>query len=323
MNTLDIKDRRILYQLDLNSRQSLSQIGKKVRLRKDIVSYRIKRMQQEGIITSFWTLVDSYKLGYIVFRFYLVYQYVTPEIKNKIIDYLVKDKRTWVVESIIGKYDLGVFIWVKNIKDFYQFWEKLLDAYGDYFADKIFSIYVQAYSYPCSYLLPDEYKESDRLTYEITGGGPEVEIDKYDLSLLNLLVENTRISLVDIAKQLHSSTQMANSRLKKLVKNNVIQAFRVGVDISKFGLKPFKVDIHLQEHIQRKPIMEYIKHHPNLVFISTSAGVSDLELEFDLEDSDKVHQILEHIKQRFPNAIRKYDYIGIEQNHKLRCLPEV
>jgi Lrp/AsnC family leucine-responsive transcriptional regulator len=212
---------------------------------------------------------------------------------------------------------------VKNIKDFYQFWEKLLDAYGDYFADKIFSIYVQAYSYPCSYLLPDEYKESDRLKYEITGGGPEVEIDKYDLSLLNLLVENTRISLVDIAKQLHSSTQMANSRLKKLVKNNVIQAFRVGVDISKFGLKPFKVDIHLQEHIQRKPIMEYIKHHPNLVFISTSAGVSDLELEFDLEDSDKVHQILEHIKQRFPNAIRKYDYIGIEQNHKLRCLPEV
>jgi Lrp/AsnC family leucine-responsive transcriptional regulator len=308
MNTLDVKDRRILYQLDLNSRQSLSQIGKKVRLRKDIVAYRIKRMQQEGIITSFWTLVDSYKLGYIVFRFYLVYQYVTPDIKNKIIDYLVKDKRTWVVESIIGKY---------------QFWEKLLDAYGDYFADKIFSIYVQAYSYPCSYLLPDEYKESDRLKYEITGGGPEVTIDQYDLALLNLLVENTRVSLVDIAKQLHSSTQMANSRLKRLIKNNVIQAFRVGIDISQLGLKPFKVDIHLQEHVQRKPIMEYIKHHPNLVFISTSAGVSDLELEFDLEDSDKVHQILEHIKQRFPNAIRKYEYIGIEQNHKLRCLPEV
>jgi DNA-binding Lrp family transcriptional regulator len=323
MNKLDIKDRRILYQLDLDSRQSLTRIGKKVRLRKDVVAYRIKRMQQEGIITGYWTLVDSYKLGYIVFRFYLVYQYVTPEIKNKIIDYLVKDKRTWVVESIIGKYDLGVFIWVKNIKDFYVFWEKLLDAYGDYFAEKIFSIYVQAYSYPCSYILPSEFKEADRLKYEVTGGGSEVDIDDYDLALLNILVENTRVSLVDLAKQLHSSSQMVNSRIKRLIKHNVIQAFRVGIDISQLGLKAFKVDIHLQEHVQRKPIMEYVKHHPNLVFISTSAGVSDLELEFDLEDSDNVHQILEHIKQRFPNAIRKYEYIGIEQNHKLRCLPEV
>ncbi len=323
MEKLDIKDRRILYQLDVNSRQSLTQIGKKVKLRKDVVAYRIKRMQQEGIITNFWTLIDSYKIGYIVFRFYLVYQYVTPEIKNNIINFLVKDKRTWVVESIIGKYDLGVFIWVKSIRDFYQFWEKLLDAYGDYFAEKIFSIYVQVFSYPCSYLLPNEYKEADRQKYEITGGGAQIDIGEYDMRLLNLLAENTRISLVDLAKDLHSSTQMANSRLKKLIKNNVIQAFRVGIDISKLGLKPFKVDIHLQEHVQRKPIMEYIKHDPHLVFIGTSAGVSDLELEFDLEDSDDVHEILEHIKQRFPNAIRKYEYFHIEQNHKLRCLPEV
>jgi Lrp/AsnC family leucine-responsive transcriptional regulator len=318
-----MKDRQILYQLDLDSRQSLTKIGKKVRLRKDIVAYRIKRMQQDGIITGFWTQIDSYKLGYIVFRFYLVYQYVTPEIKNNIINYLVKDKRTWVVESIIGKYDLGVFIWVKNIRDFYQFWEKLLDKYGDYFAEKIFSIYVQGFSYPCSYLLPNEYVKSDRQKYEITCGGPDVDIDEYDFHLLNLLVENTRISLVEMASELHSSTQMAKSRLKKLMKSNVVQAFRVAINISKLGLKPFKVDIHLQEHVQRKPIMDYIKHHPNLVYIGTSAGVSDLELEFDLEDSDKVHQILEDINQRFSNAIRKYEYFSIEQNYKIRFLPEI
>jgi DNA-binding Lrp family transcriptional regulator len=323
MDKLDIIDRRILYQLDLNSRQSLTQIGKKVRLRKNVVAYRIKRMQEDGIITGFWTLIDSYKLGYIVFRFYLVYQYVTPEIKKNIINYLVNDTRTWVVESIIGKYDLGVFIWVKTIEDFYQFWEKLLDTYGDYFAEKIFSIYVQVFSYPCSYLLPDEYKDTDRQKYEITGGGPTVAIDDYDLRLLNLLAENTRISLVDLAKELHCSTQMVNDRLKKLTKNDVIQAFRVGIDISKLGLTPFKVDIHLREHTQRKPIMAYVKRHPNLVFIDTSAGVSDLELEFDLEDYNEVYRIMEDIKVRFPNAIRKYEYFSIEKNYKLRCLPEV
>jgi DNA-binding Lrp family transcriptional regulator len=100
---LDLKDRRILYQLDIDSRQSLTQIGKKVGLKKDVVSYRIQRMQDEGVIKNFWTLIDAYKLGYIIFRFYLVFQYTNPEVKNKIIDYLAKDKHTCVINSIIGK----------------------------------------------------------------------------------------------------------------------------------------------------------------------------------------------------------------------------
>ena len=40
---IDLKDRKILYELDLNSRQSNSTLGKKVGLSKDIVNYRIKK----------------------------------------------------------------------------------------------------------------------------------------------------------------------------------------------------------------------------------------------------------------------------------------
>jgi len=323
MYTLDIKDRRILYQLDINSRQSLSQIGKKVRLRKDIVAYRIKRMQQEGVITGFWTHIDAYKLGYIVFRFYLVFQYVTPEIRDALIDYLAKDRRTWVVESIIGRYDLGVFVWVRNTTEFYSFWEKLLDKYGNYLSEKIFSIYVQAYSYPCSYLLGEEFKVSDRRKYEITGVGSKVDTDEYDWRLLNLIAENARIPLVDLARELHCSTQMVTSRLKNLMKTGVIQAFRVGIDISKLGLKPFKIDVYLREHSQRKAIMEYVRNNPNLVFIGTSAGVSDLELEPDLKDSDLIHSMLDDINTKFPGAVRKYEYFTVKQVHKYRWMPEL
>ena len=95
-----MKDRKILYELDLNCRQSNTQIGKKVGLKKDVVSYRIKRMQDEGIIKNFWTLIDAYKLGYIIFRFYLVFQYVNRDIKKKIIEYLIKNKRICVINEI-------------------------------------------------------------------------------------------------------------------------------------------------------------------------------------------------------------------------------
>ncbi len=60
MIKIDLKDRKILYQLDLNSRQSLTQIGKNVGLKKDVVSYRIKRLQDEGVIKNFWTVVAEF-----------------------------------------------------------------------------------------------------------------------------------------------------------------------------------------------------------------------------------------------------------------------
>ena len=62
MIKIDLKDRKILYQLDLNSRQSLTQIGKNVGLKKDVVSYRIKRLQDEGVIKD---------LLYSCYRIYL------------------------------------------------------------------------------------------------------------------------------------------------------------------------------------------------------------------------------------------------------------
>jgi Lrp/AsnC family leucine-responsive transcriptional regulator len=77
MVTIDLKDRKILYELDLDARQSLTQIGKKVGLKKDVVSYRIKRMQDEGIIKNFWAAIDTFKLGYQVYRIYINFQYVS------------------------------------------------------------------------------------------------------------------------------------------------------------------------------------------------------------------------------------------------------
>ena len=55
MHKIDLKDRKILYELDLNCRQSNTQIGKKVGLKRDVVSYRINRLQEEGVIKNFWT----------------------------------------------------------------------------------------------------------------------------------------------------------------------------------------------------------------------------------------------------------------------------
>ncbi len=85
MVKLDVKDRKILFQLTLNSRQSFNQIGKKVGLTKDIVAYRVKKLQENGIICNFFAFINAPALGYGLIRFFYNYRYINPKIKNKLI----------------------------------------------------------------------------------------------------------------------------------------------------------------------------------------------------------------------------------------------
>ena len=127
MSSIDLKDRKILYHLDLNCRQSNSQIGKKVGLKRDVVAYRIKKLQDEGLIKNFWAEINTFKLGYNVYRIYIKFQDVSLDERKQIIDYFSDYKYAWAVMSVKGPIDLDVMIWVKDSQEFNTYWNKSLD----------------------------------------------------------------------------------------------------------------------------------------------------------------------------------------------------
>jgi Lrp/AsnC family transcriptional regulator, regulator for asnA, asnC and gidA len=280
MDIIDLKDRKILYELDLDARQSLIHIGKKVGLKKDVVSYRIKRMQDEGIITNFWTAVNTFKLGYHVFRLYIKFQYLNNEIKNNLVDHFVNYKNAWVVASVMGNIDFDAVIWINDIYEFYNFWKNTLDKFEDYFARYAFSIYIESFDYKKSYLLPDNKDLSNRELYRTSCAGDHVKIDELDYQLLNEIVMNARIPLIDLAKKINCSSQTIQYRLKNLINLRVIDAFRVNIDITKLGLQSYKVDFYLKDHKKRNTIIDYLKTKPYFIILNVSIGWSDIEPEF-------------------------------------------
>ena len=323
MYKIDLKDRRILYQLDLDARQSNTQIGKKVGLKKDVVSYRIKRLRKEGVIRNFYTAIDTFRLGYNVFRVYINFQYVSSDVKEEMIRYFVNYKNSWVVKSEKSEIDLTVVIWVKDIFEFYQFWDKTLDLYEDYFAKYAIAIYIQAVVYKKSYLLPDEQDKFGRELFKINCGGKPVAIDELDYNLLDELAVNARAPLIELADKLGCSSQSVNYRIKNLVKSGVIKAFRVNLDMSKLDLHHYKVDIYLKDHKLKKPIFDYLKDKPYLEFMNLAIGWADLEPEFVVKNIDELLTILEEIDAKFSDAIKKQAFFITEKVYKLRCLPEL
>ena len=177
MEKIDLKDRKILYHLDLDSRQSLTKIGKNVGLPKNVVSYRIKRLEELGVIKKYYTIIDIHKLGYIILRFYFKYQYTTPEIKKEIINYFLKCKYAGIIHHVEGNFDLVVYMFIKNFNQFYSFWEETLTKYRDYFATQILSHYYMENMYNNIFLIEEKTKRKRVNTWQ---GQVIFEIDELD-----------------------------------------------------------------------------------------------------------------------------------------------
>lgn len=323
MIKLDSKDRRILYELDVDSRQTVTQIGAKIDQSKEVVSYRMRKLKKRGIIKNYYTVIDASKLGYVSLRIYLIYQHVTPEIEKEITDYFIKNKYTWLVCSLKGTYDLDVIVWVKEINDFHSFWMKTLQKYRKYFQKQVFSIYSQSFTYRNSFLLLDEYKKADRGIPEIVGGGKRVVIDDLEFQILKLLVEDARITTKKIAKKLNSTAITIGKRMEKLTRLDVIQGFRVNINFSKLDYHFYKAEITLSNYKKREDIIKYITLNPHLTMIDESAGIADLEVDFIVENVNQFYQIMEDLITKFPNAIQNYTYYYVSKIHKLKYIPEI
>ena len=103
-NRLDVFDRKIMYELDKNSRVTSSKIGKKIRKSKQFVDYRIKRLESLGVLSKYTTVIDYSKLGYLGVRIYFKFHNLTREKQDEIEDELIRNKEVWWLVTLEGHY---------------------------------------------------------------------------------------------------------------------------------------------------------------------------------------------------------------------------
>jgi DNA-binding Lrp family transcriptional regulator len=325
MEKLDLKNRKILYYLDIDSRQSFASIGKKVGLHKDSVADRVKKLQDNEIIYNFFTGIDFSKLGYNVYRFYFLYQYITPEKREEIINYLVNNKYSLWITSVEGQYDLSVYMAVKDINDFYHIWDDAFRKYNKYFSKRSFSVFCSETFYCYTFLLDDESTKRRDIDVVVDYGGKSiVKVDKLDIELLKLLSSDTRVPIIKLAGKLNCTTQTIKNRIRNLIKLGVITSFKVEINFSKLEYKQYRLDINLNEEVKKQSVINFIVNNPHVRSIYRSIGdAADIELEIILKDVNQIHRLIETISQEFPNSIKEYKYHSATKRHKHQYIPGI
>lgn len=317
--TPDKKDKDLLYHLDVNCRLSYSQLGRRTRMSKQLVKYRIERLEKEGFIKGYFTMVDTSRLGFITFRVYLKFRNLIPENKEKIVEYLKKQKSIWAVVLLAGKWDIGLGISVKDIYDFYKTWEGILNKNLEFIGDYKIAVYSPIYHYAKSYLIGKE----DNSEVRILGGGEKANFDNKDIQILNKLSKNARVSLLDLAEHLRMTPESISYRIRQLERKKIIQGYRAMIDVNKIGYEFYKMEIKLSDYSKIKQIFDFCHRHPNIYQVDKTIGGETLEVEFHVKSLKEMLKIIDDFEKIFPKIIERFDYITILSEEKTTYMPEI
>lgn len=331
---LDIKDKKILYYLLQDSRQSFKKLGKKAGVSSDFVSYRIKRLIKDGIINAFTIRINCAKLGYTTVSVYFKFKNISPKIKNDIINYFVNHKLTRYVSSLEGIYDLQVQIFNGNIHEFESFIDEIKNKFNKYLIGKFVDIWVSGETNRASFLL----NESVNINKPISWGGKQIftskkniltQIDTLDFKILSELVEDSRIPTKLLANKLNSSVSIVNYRIQKLIKIGIIQGYTINVDWSKIGYKWFHLRINLYNYDDKYAIIKHIRKNPKLYYILKGIVTNlitevDIHCTYLLKNVEELRSIIDELTSKFPNLITNYEFYSTYKIYKFhRMIPKV
>lgn len=317
---MDKRDRTIIYELEKNARISDSKLAKSILLSKQVTNYRIKKLEQQGIILGYYTLINHFALGRQLYRLGLKLRRLTPEKEEEIINF-IKQEASWL-SSTMGLWDLSLAIYAKDNENFLAFWHSFLSKYSNNIEEKWLATIVKFYVYNRGFMLP-EAKE-DRQLLRLSNDIIRVELDAIDLKILKSVSTQARIKVLDLAQELNVNERVIRYRLKNLVKKQVILGYRPIIDYQKLGYSYYKIYIKLENVLPSifPSLYTFIETIPHICNSTISVGGFDLEVEAYCKNSHELYEIIQKFKQAFPEHIKGYSFIEYIKVHKVSYYPK-
>jgi len=319
---LDLKERKILYELDLNARIPTTALAKKVGLSQPACHYRLNNLIKKGIIKFFLTNIDYGFFGYFPYRFFCRLQNLTEEKENELINYLKNHEFVPFLTSCTGRYDLMFCIMAKNMSELKKILNEIKNKYGEYFSEQQIATLITGEFYPRDYLL----KKEKRTKFVEKGFGEQAKrpkLDKKDLKILKEISNNCRISSLELSKKIGLSLDAVRYRLKNLEKNKIINGYTIYLDNEILNQFRYKVMIQLRGSTEQKEnrIINFAKQFSNVVYSVKIFGIWDLEIDIEVDNPDKFHKILREIKNNNSDIMKEYHTIQLTRVCKYNHLP--
>ena len=319
---LDLKDRKILYQLDLNARIPTTLLAKKTGLSQPSCYYRLNNLIKNKVIKFFITNIDYGFFGYFPYRFFCRLQNLTEKKEKELIKYLKNHEFVPFLASCTGRYDLMFCVMAKNISELKKTLNEIKNRYGKYFSEQQIATLITGEFYPRDYLLGKKKRETF-IKKEFGEQTKRPKLEKKDLIILKELANNCRITSLELSKKIGISLDAVRYRLKNLEKSKIINGYTIYLDNEVLGQLRYKIMIQLRGNTEQKEnkIINFAQMFSNVVYSVKTFGVWDLEIDVEVKNAEEFMKILREIKNKNSDIIKEYQTIRLTKVYKYTHLP--
>ncbi|MFA5992693.1 MAG: Lrp/AsnC family transcriptional regulator [Candidatus Pacearchaeota archaeon] len=307
---LDLKDKKILYELDKNSRISLTDLAKKLKTSKEVVHYRINNLIKNKIILKFHTVPSTYRFGMTAYKIYLRLQDISKEKYDELISYLLKNKDVFWVGTARGRWDLMFGVWATSMEEFFKIHDQLLDKFSKYLQEKELSVSREVLQYNRRWLYYDTLVP---IEFNFGEKEPKIILDEEDNKILDEIINSSREKIIDIAEKTGISPDMVSYRIKKMEKEKIIQGYKCLLNPTELGFVTTKAFVFFKNINEEKKagFINYCKMLPSTINMVITFAPWDLEIEFETKNYESYFKIMDDIKEKFKDIIRFYDSVLI------------
>lgn len=304
MFDLDKRDIGLIKALDFDARASISSLAKRIRVSKEVANYRLKRLAEEKIIRAFVAIIDSYMLGYQLYRMQVRFKEIDENLRKEVVEWAKKHAFVAGIVSLDGKWDFELSFWSKNPSEFNQIYEAFIAKFGTHIQKKIVSIILEMEHRPYNFLYekPNEYSIT-------VGCHDNISIDKVDYMILDILSKNCRASLVDIAKKIGISANAVKYRIKQLEKNKIIKGYSTIINNAYFNLNHYRVLLFLSDSAKKKDARNFLRQQKDVIFITQLIGAADIKFEILCSSPLRIYKLIDELNHIESGLVRDFDEI--------------
>jgi len=130
-HVMDEKDVLLLRYLHEDSRITLTELSSRLKLSRDTIDYRIKKMIIAGIIKSFILRLNYHLLDYQYTTIMLKLRTISQQRKQEFLNYIYEDERFYALMEQIGTWDLSLMMFFINAKDLRDFLISIKEKFSD------------------------------------------------------------------------------------------------------------------------------------------------------------------------------------------------
>lgn len=287
-------------------------------MRHHSVAYILHDLRERGVIRPY-LLTNPHAVGLTDYCIFFNYVGEGKRARGKIVDYCLTSQQVAYFAELSGPYQYSVSLFCHSIFEVTAFFSRLATILPRSSFESSFALRLEFTQFLGKWADP----KATPKVLQRTKVDLEHALDLTDQKIIAFYSQNAALPLKDIAAFAGVSESTVRNRLLSLENKKAIHSFPYFVDVNKVGITTHRVILAakgLEQSFALK-LYKYMLKHPAASAFVHCAGAWDFELNFDLEESSAMGEIIEDITDHFGSHIRKLHTITELATHRAHHFP--